>query len=625
MSDDDKKRTLLNIVHDATDPDEDDGGLNEAAWSQQAERARLLGLADDAPLLPLGRDADGKGFYYLNCMNIAVRYSETDHGHNQFVAMCGDDAWLVANYPQEKVVPLKDDDGKKIGETTITTGFHSGNVRTAFMRACTRAGIWDPAERLRGRGAWTGPNGSLILHLGSRLIHAQPLGRAHAARLTTLPAGIYDEHIYPAGQPLPGPADAPHPAEADDGCSDGGPLLDVLDLLKTWNWERADVDAYLAFCWVGTAMICGALPKRPAIVLTGDRGTGKSTLQDVFKLLIGPGLIATKDTTAAGLYQRLGQSALPVLIDEQERGENDQRMRQIMRLMRTAYDGDLMLRGGADHKGVEFQCRSSFLVAAINIPDMTDAEMSRSAVLSLNRLKHEAPFALDDAALKAAGRLMLRRLVDGWQRFGLAFDLYAKALMEKAGHDARGADQLGILLAAGHVMLHDDLPDDAMLAEWAGRLEAAAWREAMELESDAQRCLAHLLASRPDRWASGSKQTVGHLVRQFAKPQSSEQDRRDANDTLKAAGLRMTMRDGDPLIYLAVRKTHPDLAAIFEGTDWGGRGGYKGGWGSSLARIDGAVKTHGVRFDGAVAKCVLIPTQAIFGTEDGLPLMDEPA
>jgi len=621
-----KGPNLTSILNDAVDPDDMGQDLSELeieAQVTQSRRAEQLGLGPDAPVLPLGRDGDGKGFYYLNSINVVVRYNETDHGHNQFVSMCGDDEWLIENYPQKKEVVVRDAEGNKIGTDWLITGFNSGDVRTSLMRACTRAGIWDASEKMRGRGAWRDDANGMILHLGDRLIHARPVGTGKPAHLSTLPAGPLGDHIYPRGYALPEPSKAAVAAEGGDECSDG-PISEIIQLFQTWNWERPEVDPHLAFAWVCSAMVCGALEVRPIIWLTGDRGTGKSTLQDVMQALIGPGLIKTKDTTAAGLYQRLGQSALPIMVDEAERGENSARMKALLRLARTAYDGDLMLRGGQDHKGVEFQCRSSFLFAAIRIPDMTDAELSRSAILSLNRLTDRVPFTLDEDAVKAAGRMMLRRIIDQWPRFSQTLDAYAVALMD-AGHDARGADQLGTMLAARHLVLFDHLPDEEDLEIWKDRLAAREWKQNLDQATDAERCLDHLLNSRPDAYSGGSRRTVAELVRVWCKDESTDNERREANELLMVGGMKMQPVKDHPFPFLAVQKRHPMLSRMFEGTDWEARQGYTGGYVASLSRFkeDGGITDHNVRFQGRSPKCVMIPTPVLFGTEDGKPLRDQ--
>ena len=47
-----------------------------------------------------------------------------------------------------------------------TRGFHADSAADALMHACSQKGIIDPAEAVRGCGAWSDDKGGLVLHLG---------------------------------------------------------------------------------------------------------------------------------------------------------------------------------------------------------------------------------------------------------------------------------------------------------------------------------------------------------------------------------------------------------------------------------------------------------------------------
>ncbi len=93
-------------------------------------------------------------------------------------------------------------------------------------------------------------------------------------------------------------------------------------------------------------MIGGALKWRPIVWLTGGKGSGKSTMQELLHRLFNGGIIQTADTTAAGLWQAMRHHTLPVAIDELEAEEDNRRQNTIVKLMRMASSGALLLRGG---------------------------------------------------------------------------------------------------------------------------------------------------------------------------------------------------------------------------------------------------------------------------------------
>ena len=193
------------------------------------------------------------------------------------------------------------------------------------------------------------------------------------------------------------------------------PALVVLPLLRKWNWARPQVDPVLMLGWIGVAFLSGALPWRPAVFVTGDKATGKSTLQRVVKAILGDWLVQSVNTTAAGIYQKIGHDSRPVALDEMEAKANSTRSKAVLELARQATSGGVMLRGGDKHQGVEFEARSAFLFSAINAPPLEPQDLSRLALLRLMKSTGDAP-VIDEQRLALSGQMILRRLIDNWAR-----------------------------------------------------------------------------------------------------------------------------------------------------------------------------------------------------------------
>ena len=62
-------------------------------------------------------------------------------------------------------------------------------------------------------------------------------------------------------------------------------------------------------------------------------------------------LIKTSNTTQAGIYQRLQQDSVAILVDELEAKDDTRTVDKILELARIAYSGDKMQRGGKDGVG----------------------------------------------------------------------------------------------------------------------------------------------------------------------------------------------------------------------------------------------------------------------------------
>jgi hypothetical protein len=573
-------------------------------------RPRDDGLPDDCPIKALGRDADGRTFFYANELNLLTVLNASEHTHNYFMAMCGTQVgYLYQQWPQKKLVKSKDDNGDEV-EEWIVTGFNSAQVRDSLMMAASVKGVWSPTDKLRGRGAWRDEAGGLLLHCGSALV------RSVNGRLVSEEPGEVEGYVYSAAPKIPFPATDPVPQD--------GLAQELYDVLKTWNWTRTLIDRDMMFGWIGAAMIGGALDVRPICWLTGDKATGKTTLHKLLKLLFGDAMLATGDTSSAGLYQRVGPASLAIAVDELEADADNKRAMDLIKLARNAFSGAVMFRGGADHKGVSFQARSAFLFSSILIPPLGSQDRSRMAILDLKPLvAGTKALNLDPKKWREVGRAILRRLIDNWGRFASTLDAYSGALTAK-GHDMRGALQLGTLLTCRDLILFDHPVDSDTLAELAARFAPDNLAEISDTEADHVQCLNHLAQAQPDHWRGGSKYSTAELCRQFMSFEEKGNNN-DAQAALASGGMRIVekvwKKDGDPWPrrggrhYLAVANTHEGTRFLFKDSRWEGVSGLPGVWTQSLGRVPGAEQGN-ERIAGRMTRCRLIPMDLVITDED---------
>jgi hypothetical protein len=158
----------------------------------------------------------------------------------------------------------------RFGKDGGVSGFDMNKMRDDLYAAGARKGLWKAVEKVRGLGAWAGRDGCLILHCGEYLSIDGELTRP----------GEIDGHFYPRRPAISLPWAEPV-THADN------PAPALLDLLKTWNWRRPRIDPILFLGWIGEGFLGGALPWRPSIFVTGDKAVGKSSLQSVFKAVMG--------------------------------------------------------------------------------------------------------------------------------------------------------------------------------------------------------------------------------------------------------------------------------------------------------------------------------------------------
>jgi hypothetical protein len=261
---------------------------------------------------------------------------------------------------------------------------------------------------MRGRGAWTFRSGNLVYHSGDALWICEK------GRFKTLATGVHENMLYPRLSALAEPWTESITIEEN-------PARKLLETFRKWNWTRPDVDPVLLLGWIGCALIGGALDWRPAVLLIGDRATGKSTLQHALRNIFGDTLFRSADTTAAGIYQAMAHDARPVALDELEPDSDPRKLDNVVHLMRTSASGDIGRRGGPTKgEASEFQMRSAFLFSAINNPLRSAQDMSRVAVLRLMPLNLNQP-SPEPIDTDVTGAMMLSLMMQGWGDNGARF------------------------------------------------------------------------------------------------------------------------------------------------------------------------------------------------------------
>ena len=562
------------------------------------EERRARPLPEDCPVKPLGMlGADTPTAVFLTASGTISKMTGQALGQGNIEALFApQNPYLTAQKHWARY--------KKNGDLD---GFHAELVRADLLMAAGRRGIWDELDSVRGAGAWKTDKGELLLHLGDRVLHSNRL----------LPWGEIDGRVYPASAALLGPS---HERQTD---GPGGPAHELLGMLRTWNWRYPDIAPHLMLGWICAAMLGGALAWRPAVWPTGDRGTGKSSLLELIKLVLGPnGAITTTNTTAAGVRQALKNKSVPVLLDELETGDDGgDAVQRVIDLLRQSSSGGKGLRGGSDHVATTFQIRSAMLAASIIVPPLRSQDRSRIAVLELLPLGEDAVApSMSQAVLQALGQRLLRRLVDCWPRLPDRLTTWRAELGAHIGLDQRGQDQYGTLLACADLALHDEDPDPDTLVEMVGRRGQKSGLCVMlgDLSADDvqdwRRCLDHLLTTPADVYRGGDRLTVGAIVARAAgrTPGADESAREEAQRALAAVGVRVAVEGGGT--WLAVANQHNGLGRIYHQTIWQARSGAGGGWRQTLLRAPGAgSRPAAMRFDGPQLRVVLVPLSVALG------------
>jgi hypothetical protein len=578
-------------------------------------------LPDDCPVKPLGMTPAGNLAFLTTTRMLRVMEPRAMTKTQLPALFTPRLDYLDGNWP-------------KFNKDGLQNGWDPTRCGEALIQACGHKPIFDEAQRLRGRGAHRDSKDQLVLHTGSGII----------AGGTPQGPDEYDGAVYPRLPPYIGPA------ESDAGCTEAA--QDLLELFKTWNWERPLADPLFLLGFAAMALVGGALVERPVVWITGDKGTGKSTLTDkdgVISYLFGEKSLTTSDTTAAGIYQPLKHDTVLVQVDELENKRENKRAQAVVELARAAYRGALVLRGGADGHGSDFVLRAPFLFSSINIPPLKPQDMSRLCVLALGPLpKGQAAPVLDKGELARIGQIFLARWVARWAEWEQRLTRWSGYLMLKKGFDQRGAKLFGTLLAAAHLMLDDAMPDEDVTEEWAGWMSADNMAETAGATSNSRGCIDWMLSRNSPFSAGGKPRPIGELVDDALARHRKADDAGDPNDNGCLAADRELARCGFKIVcvrasdnadvragrepagsltsyarstagdrrpgqvYLAVANQGEGILRVFQESDWQGDPGAINPFTRALLRAPFAQRSgEAMKFGGWTAHAVLLPLSAL--------------
>ncbi|WCD44074.1 hypothetical protein ECML606-1_000123 [Escherichia phage ECML-606-1] len=490
--------------------------------------------------------------------------------------------------------------------------FEIATAQNDLIKISHIVGPFDEAK-VRAPGAWRDGD-ALIFHYGTGAIYN---GKDHPLRF------IPGNYVYTITKPLVKIMTALTDVQARE----------VRNIANRLRWRRPQF-ANLLCGWTFLAPICGILPWRPHIWITGPAGSGKSTVLNHYAGILGDSMLYFQgNSSEAGIRQTLRNKSQPVGMDEAE--SNDRKSKESMAAVMTmARQASSLSRaktakGSASGDEQSYLISSMFMFGSINPQIDKKADSDRFTLLELNAsdptdaaakqvwldTEYEMRLQLEDESFSdrwVSRSVMLMpeilKAVNVFRRIGL-----------KAFGSQRNTDQLGTLMAGDYMLDHDVAPSEEVALAY---LEQFDWSDSLpeKEDDDAQQALSFLLSSLV-KYNTIEYSVRDLLARVYAGKHNAKLDipgsiqMNDAITALSYLGMKYDEFDGRVLVLVSMPgQLKKMIAEQSFSTNLPGQ----------LMRIPGAERTKRrvVRGDGAKA-CVAIPIHEcldVGAIQEDLPL-----
>jgi putative DNA primase/helicase len=551
-------------------------GIEQEPPQDEVEPWRLIPIPEDEPRqkdriaeMPfrlLG--VDGDSFFYMpDKGQQVVDLTASGHTKNNLMRLSPLNSWE-----------------EEYGQGADLTGKAWDQAVNALIQGSQGLPKFDP-QRIRGRGCWIDGD-DVVFHAGDRLVingTAKPI-----PRFSSFVRAIYEGALE-------------IPVDCGDG-ADNRSAVRLLELCKLLCWERP-LSGYLLAGWLAIAPICGALLWRPHLWVSGPSGSGKSwILANVISTIVGDSAIHVQGaTTEAGLRQKIGSDALPVVFDEAESEDKrgQQRLEGVLELARQASSESKarITKGSAGGGAIDYMVRSCFLFASIGVAAVKKADVSRITVLQLK--KNSGPgsqehfeaikaMASETTQCEAYCSQIRARSLRNAKTLRSNADTFTKAAIQFTG-DKRSADQVGTLLAGAYSLRSTDLVTEEFAIEWMGERDWTGFK-AEEIDNDENQCLSHLFAAsiRYEIHERGVTRSIAEAIQSLDGPAISDEALRAKAETREALRRHgILIKDG----RASIANRHPALERIFADTPWAGAK-----WRQQLERVPGHEKHEVLNF-----------------------------
>lgn len=565
------KEQIMQVVNAAVAPPEpqDDIPLPDHGYNDmmpdiiEPDKSCDLGL----PFKILGH-ADEKYFYF-------------PFGKRQIVSL-GASAHSMANLLQLASLAQWEN---FVGTNKMPHAQMSMMAANAMMRIADSKGVFYEGGSVRGCGAWIDA-GRVIIHCGDKLLVDGEV---------VDPKDIDSKFVY---------VSAPKMFSINDDPLSNADASKLRKICEAPTWQNPLSGTLLAG-WLVIAPVCAALEWRPHIWITGQSGSGKSTIINrIVKPILGEvSLNVDGMTTESGIRGEMGYNVRPIIFDEAEgRGKDGKSMDGVLALARLSSSGSVIKKHGQK----PFNARSCFCFSAINPPVREFADETRISMMNL--IKNTRPTAQQDyedllvligeTITPEYSRRLLARTIKNMATLIENADTFTKCA-RKVIKDPRAAIQVGTMIAGIYLLGSTGRISEADAERWISERD---WEDhtAIGADSDPVRLMHHLstaIIRIPQMQADFS---IGTLIA-CAYGRQDTVPKKTADDTLRQYSIAVKS-DG-----IFIGNKNQNLSKLLRETDW------VNNWGRTLDKLEGATKAQPMYFSlGDKQRAVKIPLNFFF-------------
>lgn len=393
---------------------------------EQVKKQVLTDSSAFKEIILKGYSKEGNFYYYnTETMNISS-LSPMEHTRNNLLAMAEGKYW-GDRYRYKKNAE---------GENTLNPDFDY--IVENIFREQRKVGFFDYAN-IRGYGVHA-DNNNIIVNLGDSIYLRGEIKPIHGSDIKT-------KFFYEANRPI----------DIDfNDCLTDQEGEEIISAFKHISYKNK-ID-YIPLCgFIAMAQVFGALKWRSQLWLTGEKGSGKTTILEYIKPLL-PFSIAVRDSTASGIRQEVTNDSMAIMYDESEPNSEKARkiMTEIMEFARQSSNmsDSMQLRGTASGKAIKFRPNVIFMFSSIQKFLPTVADISRFYPIELRGSASHDKLHYEELEKKmmnisSFGNKLFVRMVRNFEAFKKNVEL-CKDILKENGYESRQADQLSPLVAGYH-------------------------------------------------------------------------------------------------------------------------------------------------------------------------------